>query len=125
MPENATNESPFSPPAREPDYRFTLANERTFLAWQRTALGLLAAAIAALQFLPDPTHPAFRYGLGLALGLLAVVVSAGGLIRWKQNDDAIRREQPLPRSSLIAVLGVALTVIAAAAVITALIVARP
>ena len=26
----------------EPDYRFTLANERTFLAWVRTALGLLA-----------------------------------------------------------------------------------
>lgn len=33
----------------EPDYRFTLANERTFLAWQRTALGLLAAAVALVQ----------------------------------------------------------------------------
>jgi putative membrane protein len=38
---------------REPDYRFTLANERTFLAWQRTALGLLAAAVAAVQLLPE------------------------------------------------------------------------
>src|SRR3984893_15268857 len=33
----------------EPDYRFTLANERTFLAWQRTALGLLAAAVAVVS----------------------------------------------------------------------------
>jgi uncharacterized membrane protein YidH (DUF202 family) len=37
----------------EPDYRFTLANERTFLAWQRTSLGLLAAAVAAVQFMPE------------------------------------------------------------------------
>ncbi len=39
-------------PDLEPDYRFTLANERTFLAWQRTALGLLAAAVAVVQFVP-------------------------------------------------------------------------
>jgi putative membrane protein len=35
-------------PEFEPDYRFTLANERTFLAWERTALGLLAAAVAVV-----------------------------------------------------------------------------
>ena len=34
----------------EPDYRFTLANERTFLAWQRTSLGLMAAAVAAVSY---------------------------------------------------------------------------
>ncbi|MGA9680044.1 MAG: DUF202 domain-containing protein, partial [Mycobacterium sp.] len=38
-----------SPAEIEPDYRFTLANERTFLAWQRTSLGLLAAAVALVQ----------------------------------------------------------------------------
>lgn len=27
---------------RDPDYRFSLANERTFLAWIRTALALLS-----------------------------------------------------------------------------------
>jgi putative membrane protein len=33
----------------EPDYRFTLANERTFLAWIRTALALLAGGVLLHQ----------------------------------------------------------------------------
>src|ERR1700731_987022 len=49
----------------EPDYRFTLANERTFLAWQRTALGLLAAAVAVVQLVPELTIPGARHALGL------------------------------------------------------------
>ena len=32
------------------DYRFILANERTFLAWMRTALGLVAGGVALDQF---------------------------------------------------------------------------
>ncbi len=32
------------------DYRFPLANERTFLAWMRTCLALMAAAAAVIQF---------------------------------------------------------------------------
>ncbi len=120
VPENDMSESS-DQPSHEPDYRFTLANERTFLAWQRTALGLLAAAVAALQFLPDPTHPAFRYGLGLSLGVLAVIVSAGGMRRWWANDYAIRRDRPLPKTPLIAILGIALVVIGVVAVVTALI----
>jgi hypothetical protein len=31
---------------QEPDYRFTFANERTFLAWIRTALALIAGGVA-------------------------------------------------------------------------------
>ena len=48
------------PEEHEPDYRFTLANERTFLAWQRTALGLLAAAVALVQLVPELTIPGAR-----------------------------------------------------------------
>ena len=36
----------------EPDYRFTLANERTFLAWIRTALALIAGGVALVQLVP-------------------------------------------------------------------------
>ena len=36
-----------------PDYRFSLANERTFLAWIRTALGFLAAGVGLDQLAPD------------------------------------------------------------------------
>lgn len=109
--------------AAEPDYRFTLANERTFLAWQRTALGLLAASVASLQFLPHETHPALRYGLGLTLGILAVVVAVGGFRRWAGNDRAIRRARPLPRSPMIAVLSAGIGGLGIGAVITAIIVA--
>ena len=53
-----------SPEEHEPDYRFTLANERTFLAWQRTALGLLAAAVAVIQFVPSLSVPGALYEPG-------------------------------------------------------------
>ena len=36
----------------EPDVRFTLANERTFLAWNRTALALVVAGLGIVQLLP-------------------------------------------------------------------------
>ncbi|ORW67820.1 hypothetical protein AWC23_01825 [Mycobacterium saskatchewanense] len=81
----------------EPDYRFTLANERTFLAWQRTALGLLAAAIAVAQFMPPLAVPGLRHIAGGAIGVLAMATSATGWSRWRQVDDAMRRGGPLPR----------------------------
>ena len=45
---------------REPDYRFTLANERTFLAWLRTSLSLLAAGVAVVQLVPAFPIPGAR-----------------------------------------------------------------
>lgn len=44
--------APHAEPGTEPDYRFTLANERTFLAWIRTALALIAGGVAVAQLLP-------------------------------------------------------------------------
>lgn len=78
----------------EPDYRFTLANERTFLAWQRTALGLLAAAVAVVQFLPEMAVPGVRHALGAAVGVLAMLTAGAGLHRWYQVDQAMRRGHP-------------------------------
>ncbi|MEU6558553.1 YidH family protein [Nocardia nova] len=104
-------------PVCEPDYRFTLANERTFLAWQRTALGLLAAAVALLHFAPVTELPGIAYGLGGLLGSVAVATAAGGLHRWRANDRAIRRDRPLPASRLTTVLAVVLTAAGITAVI--------
>lgn len=81
----------------EPDYRFTLANERTFLAWQRTSLGLLAAAVALVQLVPELTVPGARRVLGVGLAVLATLTSGMGLLRWRQADQAMRRGLPLPR----------------------------
>jgi putative membrane protein len=95
----------------EPDYRFTLANERTFLAWQRTALGLLAAAVAVVQLVPELVIPGARQALGLLLAVLATLTSAMGLLRWEQADRAIRRGGTLPRHPTPAYLAVGLTAI--------------
>ncbi|ULE31936.1 YidH family protein [Mycobacterium sp. IDR2000157661] len=96
----------------EPDYRFTLANERTFLAWQRTALGLLAGAVAVIQFVPQFGIPGARHVVGLLLGLLAISAAAMGLVRWRQVDRAVRSGRPLPRHPTPAYLAIGLVVIA-------------
>ena len=80
-----------SPAEIEPDYRFTLANERTFLAWQRTSLGLLAAAVALVQLVPELAMPGARRALGVRLAVLAILTSGMGLLRWQQADRAMRR----------------------------------
>ncbi|MGZ4584698.1 MAG: YidH family protein [Mycobacterium sp.] len=96
---------------REPDYRYTFANERTFLAWQRTALGLLAAAVALVQLVPELAVPGARRVLAVGLAVLAVFTSGMGLLRWKQADRAMRRGEPLPRHPTPAYLAVGLSVV--------------
>jgi putative membrane protein len=92
----------------EPDYRFTLANERTFLAWQRTALGLLAAAVAVVQLAPEMTFPGTRHVLGVLLAVLATTTAVVGVLRWQQVDRAMRSGTPLPRRPTPAYLGTGL-----------------
>jgi inner membrane protein YidH len=95
----------------EPDYRFTLANERTFLAWQRTALGLLAAAVAVVQLVPELSIPGARHALGRILALLAILTAGMGILRWEQVDRAMRRDLPLPRHPTPIYLGIGLALI--------------
>jgi|SRR5690349_18329581 inner membrane protein YidH len=80
---------------REPDYRFTLANERTFLAYVRTALGLDAAGLAATQFL-HPSSEHLRLALGLVLVGLGGAVAVLGYRRWEATERAMRHGEPLP-----------------------------
>ena len=107
--------------AVEPDYRFTLANERTFLAWQRTSLGLLAAGLGALHFLTGGPDPVIGYLLGGGLGALATATSLGGLARWHRSDKAIRGGAPLPTSPLPAVLTAVLAVVGIVVVVAVLV----
>jgi putative membrane protein len=95
----------------EPDYRFTLANERTFLAWQRTALGLLASAVAVVQLIPELSISGARHVLGIILALLAILTAGMGILRWKQADRAMRRGLPLPRHPTPMYLGIGLVVV--------------
>lgn len=86
---------------REPDYRFTLANERTFLAWIRTALAVLAGAILLHQFggVVQPHWPLLA--LSVAMTLAGLIFCCGAYFQWKANQQAMRHSRPLPRSALI------------------------
>jgi putative membrane protein len=101
---------------REPDYRFTLANERTFLAWIRTCLALLAAGVALDQFAPDLGSRSFRDLAGIGLALLAGGTALGGLGRWIWTQKAIARGGRLRRGSLPAVLAIGLAVVTVAVI---------
>ncbi|BAV41102.1 YidH family protein [Mycobacterium ulcerans] len=101
----------------EPDYRFTLANERTFLAWQRTALGLLAAAVALVQLVPELAVHGARHVLDVVLATLAILTSGMGLLRWQQADRAMRRGEPLPHHPTPAYLAVGLAIVGVVALI--------
>jgi putative membrane protein len=110
--DNTTSErGRHSTPEFEPDYRFTLANERTFLAWERTALGLLAAAVAVVQLVPELPIPGARHVLGVLLAVLATLTAGVGLRRWEQVDHAIRSRMPLPRHPMPVYLGTGLIVV--------------
>src|SRR5689334_15824748 len=102
------------PIGKEPDYRFTLANERTFLAYVRTALGLNAAGLAIKQFL-DPSAAHLRLALSILVIVLGGAVSALGYVRWRQAERAMRREAPLPPIRLPLVLTVGMVVVSAVA----------
>ncbi|TFC90932.1 MULTISPECIES: DUF202 domain-containing protein [Cryobacterium] len=91
----------------EPDARFSLANERTFLAWIRTSLALIAAGVAleALQF---PAQAGLRFsaaGLFVALGLIA---SVHAWISWMRTERAMRENRPLPAPAFTGLLAVGL-----------------
>lgn len=95
----------------EPDYRFTLANERTFLAWYRTALALIAGGVAVVQLLPPLASPVVREALGLLLTISGGALSLAALLRWSRVQAAIRRGQDLPATRIPLVLGLGLAAV--------------
>ncbi|WP_158781191.1 YidH family protein [Pantoea sp. BAV 3049] len=99
-----------------PDYRFSLANERTFLAWIRTALGFLAAGVGLDQFAPDIATPPVRQALALLLCLFAALLAAMGYLRWLRNERAMRLKEDLPYTRILQL--VALAMVAAAVVLS-------
>ena len=98
---------------KTPDYRFSLANERTFLAWIRTALAVLAGGILLHQFLQSLHQRWLVSGLSVLLVLLATFMAAGAYLRWKAVEKAMRNDQPLPWSYLIPVLSLGLAFLGA------------
>ena len=79
----------------EPDPRFTLANERTYLAWNRTALALVGGGLAAAQLLHFDSE-AVRLCIALPPIALGGALAALSYRRWEANERAMRLGKPLP-----------------------------
>ena len=79
----------------EPDARFSLANERTFLAWIRTSLALIAAGVA-LEALQLPIEPALRLASAFLFLVLGIVAPAHAWFSWIRTERALRESKPLP-----------------------------
>jgi putative membrane protein len=109
------------PSGHEPDVQLSLANERTFLAWERTALGLITAGLAITQLLPAFDFPGARRLIGLPLIGLGILISLVSFWEWRANQEAMRHDRPLPRSflpltvaivvGLVAVIGFVLVIV--------------
>jgi putative membrane protein len=103
-----------------PDYRFSLANERTFLAWIRTGLALIAGGLACAQFLPPLPIARLREGIAIALLVLGAAVALRAVDHWARTERAMRLRQDLPRSRFPALLAVVVALGAALLVIAVL-----
>ncbi|MFJ9542479.1 YidH family protein [Streptomyces sp. NPDC101225] len=106
----------------EPDARFTFANERTFLAWHRTALALVVAGVAIVQLLPAfPGVPWGRHLLAIPLIALGTVVSVASYREWVRDQRALRLGEPLPPSRLPRILATAITALSITAAVLAVV----
>lgn len=80
----------------DPDPRFTLANERTFLAWNRTALAILVGAVAFITLNNGMIEKVIADQIFIALILLSILLSISAIFRWFRIEYALRTKQSLP-----------------------------
>lgn len=102
----------------EPDARFSFANERTFLAWNRTALGCVVAGLAVSHVL-KPEHGS-NVGpkiAGVSLMLVGGLLALCSYGNWARSQLALRLRQPLPRSRLPVLISVVTAVVAITTII--------
>jgi putative membrane protein len=99
---------------KRPDYRFSLANERTFLAWIRTSLALIAGATAIHQFAHSLGTPELRLILVLVLFGIGAIFGAAAYRRWKTSEIAMRHDKALPFSPLLPSLSAFVVILAIA-----------
>lgn len=106
--------APPDPAELDVDARFLLANERTLLAWVRTALTLIAGGVGIAQFGTDVEG---RTGFAVVLLSLGVAAAVTGAARYARADRSLRSGR-VPSTGVaayavagaIAVIGVGLAI---------------
>ena len=109
------------PDGEEPDPRFTLANERTFLAWTRTSLAFLAGGIAFEAFQISGLSDTVRTTIAVFIIAVGMIIASGAAVRWMNVERAMRKQKPLPVPAIIPFLSIA-ALVASAAVLVLIIV---
>ena len=104
----------------EPDYRASLAAERTYLAYLRTGLALVAAGVALAGALPSAGAETLRRVLGVAVIVLGAAVFGNARRRWQAVQSAMRQQAPMPAPAFAQWLAWVLVAVAIAAVAVAL-----
>jgi putative membrane protein len=107
-------------PDDHPDYRMSLAAERTYLAYVRTGLALTAAGVAVAGALPHAGAETLRRALGVALVVVGGGVFAAARSRWAVVTRAMQRGEPLPPPRIGLGLSVVLVFASAAAMLVAI-----
>ncbi|MEU1982430.1 DUF202 domain-containing protein [Nocardia sp. NPDC019395] len=102
------------------DYRFTLANERTFLSWIRTALGLLAGGVAVHTVVVEHWQTDFRAALAVSCLALSLVVAIGAYLHWWRIRAAMDAGRPLPGTVLVPILSAGTAFVAVLACVAVL-----
>ncbi|AUH67608.1 MULTISPECIES: YidH family protein [Gordonia] len=105
------------PPPGATDARFTLAAERTMLAWLRTALGLIAAGVAVLHIVDDFGVTGSKTALGVSLVVLGALAALTGAWRWQRVNHVLEHGGRMPGPAAVWALTVAMVVIAAGFVV--------
>jgi putative membrane protein len=95
-------------------YTSTLANERTFLAWVRTSLGLIAGGVALDQFVAVARGSIAVKIIAFVVILLGAMVSLIGLGQWGRANVAMEGGKPIGRSRVVPVLSIAVMIVAVA-----------
>lgn len=95
------------PEGDEPDPRFTLANERTFLAWTRTSLAFLGGGIALQAFPLHNISDEMRSLSALFVITTGLLISVGAAGRWLSTERAMRKGDPLSLPAVIPLLSLA------------------
>ena len=118
-----------APPARwparvygvgsEPDFRFSLANERTFLAWIRTSLALLAGGVA-LDAVELDGPRGLQTAVAVTLVVLGLLGAAAAWLRWAASERAMRLRRPLPSTAVLAWIALVLMAVAVGLVVLVL-----
>ncbi|AZL05297.1 MAG: YidH family protein [Brevibacterium aurantiacum] len=95
------------PDGEDPDPRFTLANERTFLSWIRTALAFIGGGIAVEAFTSEIFTSGLRATLSIVLMVIGFILAAGAAFRWHRIESAMRHKTSLPLPLIIPIVSLA------------------